>query len=192
MKFCSQCGSKNINYSVPSGDNRKRYHCLDCNSVFYENPKIVAGCIPVWEDKILLCKRGIEPRYGLWTLPAGFMENGETTKEAAERETLEEAGTLVSDSKLYTLFNLPQINQVYMMFLAHLNEPVFKAGEESLDCKLCLESEIPWSQIAFPTITYSLELFFKDRTDGKFSMHIGDLIREKSTSKLTNLASYSY
>ena len=140
----------------------------------------------------MLCKRGIEPRYGLWTLPAGFMENGETTKEAAERETLEEAGTLVSDSKLYTLFNLPQINQVYMMFLARLNEPVFKAGEESLDCKLCLESEIPWSQIAFPTITYSLELFFKDRTDGKFCMHIGDLIREKSTSKLTNLASYSY
>ncbi len=113
MRFCSQCGSKNISYSIPSGDNRKRYHCLSCNSVFYENPKIVAGCIPVWEDKILLCKRGIEPRYGLWTLPAGFMENGETTREAAERETLEEAGTLVTRSKLYTLFNLPQINQVY-------------------------------------------------------------------------------
>ena len=125
MKFCSQCGSKNISYSIPSGDNRKRYHCLNCNSVFYENPKIVAGCIPVWEDKILLCKRGIEPRYGLWTLPAGFMENGETTREAAERETLEEAGTLVTRSKLYTLFNLPQINQVYMMFLSHLTEPVF-------------------------------------------------------------------
>ena len=121
------------------------------------------------------------------------MENGETfTKEAAEREISEEAGTLVTDSKLYTLFNLPQINQVYMMFLSRLNEPVFKAGEESLDCKLCLESEIPWSQIAFPTITYSLQLFFKDRSDGKFSMHIGDLIREKSTSKLTNLASYNY
>ena len=192
MRFCSQCGSKNISYSVPSGDNRKRYHCLSCNSVFYENPKIVAGCIPVWEDKILLCKRGIEPRYGLWTLPAGFMENGETTREAAERETLEEAGTLVTRSKLYTLFNLPQINQVYMMFLSHLTEPVFKAGEESLDCKLCLESEIPWDKIAFPTITYSLQLFFKDRKDGKFSMHIGDLIREESKSKLKNLSSYSY
>ncbi len=179
-------------YSVPAGDNRRRYHCSDCQSVFYENPKIVAGCIPVWENKILLCKRGIEPRYGLWTLPAGFMENGETTLEAAERETLEEAGTRVKDSRLYALFSLPQINQVYMMFLSQLCEPVFKAGEESLDCKLCLESEIPWEQIAFPTITYSLKLFFKDRTNGKFFMHTGDLIRKESTSKLVNLSSFSY
>ena len=192
MKFCSQCGSKNIEYSVPSGDNRQRYHCLDCNSVFYENPKIVAGCIPVWKDKILMCKRGIEPRYGLWTLPAGFMENGESTKEAAERETMEEAGTKVKDSRLYALFNLPQINQVYMMFLSNLYEPAFKAGEESLDCKLCLESEIPWDQIAFPTITYSLKLFFKDRSNGRFFLHTADLKREKSSSKLINLASYSY
>ncbi|MEC8148476.1 MAG: NUDIX hydrolase [Pseudomonadota bacterium] len=192
MKFCSQCGSKNIEYSVPLGDNRQRYHCLDCNSVFYENPKIVAGCIPVWKDKILMCKRGIEPRYGLWTLPAGFMENGESTKEAAERETMEEAGTKVKDSRLYALFNLPQINQVYMMFLSNLYEPAFKAGEESLDCKLCLESEIPWDQIAFPTITYSLKLFFKDRSNGRFFLHTADLKREKSSSKLINLASYSY
>ena len=192
MKFCSQCGSKNIEYSVPLGDNRQRYHCLDCNSVFYENPKIVAGCIPVWKDKILMCKRGIEPRYGLWTLPAGFMENGESTKEAAERETMEEAGTKVKDSRLYALFNLPQINQVYMMFLSNLYEPAFKAGEESLDCRLCLESEIPWDQIAFPTITYSLKLFFKDRSNGRFFLHTADLKREKSSSKLINLASYSY
>ena len=192
MKFCSQCGSKNIEYSVPLGDNRQRYHCLDCNSVFYENPKIVAGCIPVWKDKILMCKRGIEPRYGLWTLPAGFMENGESTKEAAERETMEEAGTKVKDSRLYALFNLPQINQVYMMFLSNLYEPAFKAGEESLDCKLCLESEIPWDQIAFPTITYSLKLFFKDRSNGRFFLHTADLKREKSSSKRINLASYSY
>ena len=192
MKFCSQCGSKNIEYSVPLGDNRQRYHCLDCNSVFYENPKIVAGCIPVWKDKILMCKRGIEPRYGLWTLPAGFMENGESTNEAAERETMEEAGTKVKDSRLYALFNLPQINQVYMMFLSNLYEPAFKAGEESLDCKLCLESEIPWDQIAFPTITYSLKLFFKDRSNGRFFLHTADLKREKSSSKLINLASYSY
>ena len=177
---------------MPLGDNRQRYHCLDCNSVFYENPKIVAGCIPVWKDKILMCKRGIEPRYGLWTLPAGFMENGESTKEAAERETMEEAGTKVKDSRLYALFNLPQINQVYMMFLSNLYEPAFKAGEESLDCKLCLESEIPWDQIAFPTITYSLKLFFKDRSNGRFFLHTADLKREKSSSKLINLASYSY
>ena len=105
---------------------------------------------------------------------------------------MEEAGTRVKDSRLYALFSLPQINQVYMMFLAKLYEPVFAAGEESLDCKLCLESEIPWDKIAFPTITYSLELFFKDRTNGKFFMHTADLIRSKSSSKLTNLASYGY
>ena len=117
--------------------------------------------------------------------------HGEWRNYESGQGNFRRAGTLVT-RKLYTLFNLPQINQVYMMFLSHLTEPVFEAGEESLDCKLCLESEIPWDQIAFPTITYSLQLFFKDRTAGKFSMHIGDLIREESKSKLKNLSSYSY
>jgi len=183
VKFCSLCGSSKISFRTPDGDNRHRHWCESCKAVFYENPKIVAGCLPVWKDEILLCRRAIEPRYGLWTLPAGFMENGETTVEAAERETLEEACATVSDSRLFALFSLPQINQVYMMFLSRLAEPEYAPGQESLECKFYKESDIPWSKIAFPTITYSLEFFFSDRKEGEFKFHVGDVLRENGESK---------
>ena len=171
-------------YKTPQGDNRDRHCCAACGVVFYDNPKIVAGCIPIWKERVLMCRRAIEPRYGLWTLPAGFMENGETTLEAAERETREEACTHVVESKLYALFNLPQINQVYMIFLSNLVSPDFSPGEETLDCRLYEQEEIPWRNIAFPTITHSLKFFFDDRSKGSFSLHTGDIIREGSTSRL--------
>ena len=183
MKFCSSCGSAEIVYKTPKGDNRNRHLCRACDSIFYENPKIVAGCIPVWENKVLMCRRAIEPRYGLWTLPAGFMENDETTVEAAERETREEACTNVVGSRLFALFNLPQINQVYMVFLSRLVSPEFAPGEESLDCNLYQQDEVPWNEIAFPTITYSLKFFFEDRTKGDFIFHTGDIVREGSESR---------
>ena len=177
MKYCSNCGSEQIIQSVPKGDDRARHVCGDCESVFYQNPKIVAGCLPVWNDQILMCKRAIEPRLGWWTLPAGYMENGETILQAAVRETLEEACARVQVSHLFTIFSLPEINQVYAIFLANLTEPEFSPGVESLECKLYRKEEIPWGKIAFPTITQTLRFYFEDLQFGSFSQHIGDFLR---------------
>ncbi|MBT8446324.1 MAG: NUDIX hydrolase [Gammaproteobacteria bacterium] len=177
MKFCSQCGSADMQFQVPAGDNRPRHVCQRCDTVFYENPKIVAGCIPVWGEQVLLCKRAIEPRYGYWTLPAGFMEIGETTPEAALRETVEEAGARVTITALHTLINLPQVNQVYVMFLSELTDLDFAPGEESLEVALYREDEIPWQELAFPTIEHTLKFYYADRQRGSYGFHTGDIIR---------------
>ena len=174
MKYCSECGAE-VTLEIPSGDNRPRYICSQCETIHYSNPKIVAGCIPVWQDKILLCKRAIEPRHGLWTLPAGFMENDESTVEAAMRETLEEAGARVEVRDLYTMISLVHINQVYMMFLADMTDTDFSPGEESLEAELFGEEDIPWDQIAFPVIEETMRLFFADRAAGKFKRRIGEM-----------------
>lgn len=162
MKFCSQCGGA-VSQSIPKGDNRLRHVCGQCATIHYENPRIVAGCLPVWRDQVLLCRRAIEPRRGFWTLPAGFMENGETVEQAAARETQEEACARVQALSLYTLFDLPHINQVYMLFRAELVDLDFAAGEESLEVRLFAEHEIPWGELAFPTIGRTLEYYFADR-----------------------------
>ena len=167
MKFCPQCGSA-ISIVVPEGDNRERHVCSACDAIHYQNPRIIAGCIPVWEDKVLLCKRAINPRKGYWTLPAGFMELGETTEQAAIRETLEEAEADVQTDELYAVFNLPHINQVYMMYRSVLLKPEFSSGIESLDVRLFSEHEIPWDELAFETMRMSLEYFFKDRQAGSY------------------------
>ena len=176
MNFCSECGSDVI-HTIPDGDNRLRHVCLQCNTIHYQNPKMVVGCLPEWEDKILLCKRAIEPQYGLWTLPAGFMENNETTQQGALRETMEEAGARVEIEHLFTLYNLPYISQVYLMFRARLLDLDFAAGPESLEVRLFSEDEIPWDQIAFRTIEQTLRLYFSDRRKGAFGFHIGDIER---------------
>jgi len=178
MKFCSQCGTANIRWEVPSGDNRPRHVCGECNEIYYQNPKIVVGCIPEWEDTVLLCRRAIEPRYGFWTLPAGFMENDETTQEAAERETLEEANARVELLGLYTVMNIPHTNQVYMMFRSRLLDLEFGPGTESLECKLFREHEIPWRELAFPTIVHTLELYFQERRLERYGVHLGDIVRD--------------
>lgn len=162
MKFCSQCGGL-VTQRVPEGDNRLRFVCAQCQLIHYQNPRIVAGCLPVWGDQVLLCRRAIEPRRGYWTLPAGFMENGETMAQAAVRETLEEACARVKDLSLYTLFDLPHISQVYLFFRAELVDLDFAAGAESLEVRLFHESDIPWSELAFPTVGRTLECFFADR-----------------------------
>ncbi len=174
MKYCSRCGEE-VSLCIPPGDNYPRHVCTVCGKIHYRNPKMVVGCIPEWEDKILLCRRAIEPRYGLWTLPAGFMENGETTAEGAARETREEAGANIELGPLYTLFNLPHIDQVYLMFRARLLDLDFKPGDESLEARLFSEQEIPWDQLAFRTIRATLELYFSDRARGDFSFHFGDI-----------------
>ncbi len=176
MRYCSQCGS-GVSLQVPEGDNMPRHVCSACGTIHYQNPKIVVGCIPEWEDRLLLCRRAIEPRYGLWTLPAGFMENGETVQQGAARETLEEAEARVEVGALYTLFNLPHISQVYMLFRAQLLAPEFGPGMESLETQLMTEAEIPWDEIAFPVIHESLQLYFRDRAAGQFPLRAGSIRR---------------
>ena len=184
MKFCSECAHP-VDLRVPEGDNRPRYVCAQCDAIHYQNPKLVVGSIPVWEKdgelKILLCKRAIEPRYGYWTLPAGFMENEETTAQAAIRETEEEAGANVELGELFTLLNVAQVHQVHLFYLARLRDLDFAAGVESLDVQLFSEQEIPWDDLAFPTVRTTLELFFADRVKmregGSYGFHSRDLVR---------------
>lgn len=184
MKFCSECASP-VSQSIPAGDNRPRYVCSNCATIHYQNPKMVLGSIPVWERdgelKVLLCKRAIEPRHGYWTLPAGFMENNETTGEAAMRETEEEAGAHIKLGPLFTLLNVARVHQVHMFYLAELLDLDFAPGEESLDVRMFSEAEIPWDELAFPTIRITLELFFADRVKiregGGYGFHTQDITR---------------
>lgn len=175
MNYCSHCGSDQIAFRVPAGDSLPRHVCDQCGSIHYLNPKVVVGSLPVWEDKVLLCKRAIEPRYGWWTLPAGFLENGETLESGAMRETLEEAKARVALDPLYTVISLPHISQIYVMFRARLTDLEFGPGEESLEVRLFDEAEIPWEQIAFRTISRTLRLFFADRHSGGFGTHVSSL-----------------
>jgi ADP-ribose pyrophosphatase YjhB (NUDIX family) len=169
MNFCSHCGGA-IKARIPEGDNRLRYVCDQCGLIHYQNPHIIAGCLAIHNEQVLLCRRAIEPRYGLWTLPAGFMENGETTQEAAARETQEEALAEVDIDALYTLTSIPQLNQVQLIYRASLSEPKFGSGEESLEVALFKEEEIPWDNLAFSTIRNALSFYFKDRQAGEFPL----------------------
>lgn len=176
MKYCHQCGQK-TEHKVPDADNRMRYVCATCNVVHYENPNIVAGTIPVYQGKVLLCRRAIEPRQGFWTLPGGFMENQETTTEAAIRETWEEAEAKVNIDGLYTVINVPQIDQVHMFFRATIIDGKYGVGMESLETSLFDENDIPWNELAFPTVKKTLALFFEERKTEQFSVHVSDIIR---------------
>jgi len=174
VNYCSNCGQPVV-VRVPEGDTLPRYVCDHCQAIHYQNPKIVAGCIPLWGDKILLCKRAIEPRLGKWTLPAGFMENGETVQEAAARETMEEALARVRNLELFGMFNIPHVNQVYVMFRAEMPGCEFGPGMESLECELVTEDEVPWSELAFPVVQRTLSLFFQDRREDRVRIHTMDI-----------------
>ena len=167
MKYCNQCGDP-VLVRVPDGDNRPRFVCDSCQTVHYQNPRIVAGCVPVWDDRVLLCRRAIEPRRGYWTLPAGFMENGETIEQAAIRETAEEACARVRNLSIYTLIDVPHISQVHVFFRAEMADEQFSAGVESLEVQLFEEQDIPWSELAFRTVGRTLECFFADRRQGDY------------------------
>ncbi len=177
MKFCSHCGSADIGLRVPQGDTRPRYVCAGCGTIHYQNPKIVVGCLPEWHGEVLLCRRAIEPRHGLWTLPAGFLENAETIVTAAERETMEEANARVEIDGLYTVISLPHINQVYMMFRARLLNLDVGPGPESIEVRLFDEHDVPWEDLAFRTITRTLRNFFLDRRLGSYPLHLSALER---------------
>lgn len=193
MKFCQHCAAP-VLHKVPPGDDKLRYCCDGCAVVFYENPKNIVGTLPVFADKVLLCRRAIEPRYGLWTLPAGFMENGETTLQGAVRETLEEAGARIrpEDCALYTLFNLPYINQVYFFFLTTLRTPDFHAGTESLEVALFGEDEIPWDTLAFQVVKITLEQYFADRRSVQFPVRMFDLKYSAERQLQASLVSNSF
>lgn len=178
MNFCSNCGAR-VALRIPSQDDRARYVCDDCQSIHYQNPKIVVGTIPAWNGKILLCQRAIQPRYGKWTLPAGFLENGETVAQGARRETEEEARAQVDIVQPYLLFNLTFVNQVYLMFRAKLLKPDYAAGQESLNVRLFAEQEIPWDDLAFWVIHETLQHYFKDLAKGQFNFYMGDITRRR-------------
>ncbi len=176
MRFCSHCGSE-VERRIPEGDTLLRFVCLNCQSIHYQNPKMVVGCIPEWEDRILLCRRAIEPCKGKWTLPAGFMENNETMAQGAARETLEEANARVEIADLYAAYSLPHISQVYLLFRAKLLDLNFSPGIESLEVKLFEERDIPWDEIAFQVIRIPLERFLAERRVSQLAFHTGTIDR---------------
>ena len=184
MKFCPNCGGA-IELRIPLDDNRTRHICTACNMVHYQNPRLVIGAIPIWQDKVLLCRRAIDPQYGKWTLPGGFMENGESTAQAAIRETLEEASARIAIIDLYSMYSLPYIDQVHLLFRAELLDLNFGPGQESLEVRLFSEAEIPWDELAFRPVRYSLEHYFTERERGKFNLHMGELTPVSATARAT-------
>ncbi|GAA5236398.1 NUDIX hydrolase [Verticiella sediminum] len=170
QRYCSQCGSL-LTRRIPPDDTRVRDVCDNCGAIHYQNPRLVVGTVPVWEDRVLLCKRAIEPRLGYWTLPAGFMELGETTSLGAQRETLEEAGLQTEPGALFSMIDVPQADQVHCFFLTQVVDGAFAPGPETLEARWALEEEVPWDDIAFRTVSITLERFFADRRAGSFGVH---------------------
>jgi ADP-ribose pyrophosphatase YjhB (NUDIX family) len=174
IRHCKACGGPTA-YRVPADDNRERAVCDACGTVHYENPLNVVGTLPVWGTQVLLCRRAIEPRYGLWTLPAGFMELGETTEQGALRETDEEAGARVVLQGLFSVLNVVRVGQLHLFYRAALLDTEFDPGTESLEVRLFEEHEIPWDAIAFRTVRETLRCYFADRERGSFGLHCGDI-----------------
>lgn len=174
LKFCSHCGAK-VEQKIPPGESLVRAVCVLCQTIHYQNPKIVAGCIPEWENQILLCRRAIEPRLGFWTFPAGFMELGESMENAAARETLEEAKAVVEISSVFALYTLRKVDQVYVVFRGQLGSMEFGVGDESSEVELVSLENIPWEQLAFPVIREILTRYTEDHRNGQFQTHFGEI-----------------
>lgn len=174
MNFCNLCGGK-VKLRVPEGEDRPRFVCADCATIHYQNPKMVIGAIPVMGGKILLCRRAIEPRKNKWTIPAGWLENGETVSACAIRETAEEAWANIDDLQPYVFVDLHFINLVYLIFRARLLNQDFHAGSESFEVMLFTPEEIPWEDLAFPAVRETLKCFCDDLEKGKFPFHIIEL-----------------
>lgn len=168
MNYCSHC-SRTVVLRIPPGDSIARYVCDACGQIHYQNPRIIVGSLPLWQDRILLCRRAIEPRIGKWTLPAGFLENGETLEQGAIRETMEEAGGRIAITELYSVYSIPHVAQVYMIFLARLLDLDYAPGLESLEVALFLPEELPWEELAFTSIRFALERF----TQGHRGLQLG-------------------
>ena len=175
MKYCSDCGSSNLEFKIPEDDNLKRHICSECGTIHYSNPNMVVGALCVRDNKVLMAKRNIHPRKGFWTLPAGFMENAETVQKGALRETKEETGSDAKINMPYTMFSLPHINQIHFFFLADLLDDNFGPTIESIEVKLFDEADIPWDELAFPTVKKTLEYYFRDKKENKFNFREEDI-----------------
>lgn len=187
IRFCNVCGTS-VEFRVPDGDHLQRHVCPACGHIQYRNPKVITGIIPEWEDgRILMCRRAIQPRLGLWTFPAGFLENGETSGDGAAREAREEALADVEPLDLFMAINVPYVSQVYLIHRGRLRQPLFGVTPESSEVKLMREDEIPWDDIAFPTIWHSLRRFFEDRARGSYSLHSMDLTYRPAPPKRAEL-----
>jgi len=178
MKFCSRCG-KTVALTVPEGDNRPRYVCMSCEAIHYENPRIVAGCVPEHDGRILLCKRAIEPRSGFWTVPAGFMELDETLPAAAARETWEEALARVEIGAMIASVDVVQAHQVHIFFAGTLATPDFGVGAETLETRLVEQAAIPWDDLAFPSVRIAVEQFLRNRQSGRDDLLVCEAPRRK-------------
>ena len=174
IQHCRRCGA-GTEYRMPADDNRERATCSACGEIHYENPLNVVGTVPWWGDQVLLCKRNIEPRFGFWTLPAGFMELGETVAEGALRETVEEAGAQVEMQALFTVLSVPRVGQVHLFYTARMLNTTLAPGPETIEARLFHEHEIPWDEIAFRTVRVTLQHFFECRRSGAFEFHCGDI-----------------
>ena len=174
IHHCRVCGAC-TEYRVPTDDNRERATCTACGEIHYENPLNVVGTVPVWGDQVLLCRRNIEPRYGFWTLPAGFLELGESLAEGAVRETVEEAGANIELQGLFTLLNVVRVGQIHFYYRARMSNTDFAPGPETIEARLFREDEIPWDELAFRTVRLTLEHYFADRRSGAFALHAGDV-----------------
>ena len=174
IQHCRVCGSP-AEYRVPADDNRERATCTSCGEIHYENPLNVVGTVPVFGERVLLCRRAIEPRHGFWTLPAGFMELGETVAEGALRETDEEAGAQIELEGLFTMLNVVRVGQVHLFYRARMLSEDLAPGPETLEARLFREDEVPWDELAFRTVRRTLELYFDDRRQGRFGIHVADI-----------------
>ncbi len=174
IRHCRACGGEAV-YLVPADDNRERAVCTRCGTIHYENPINVVGTVPVWENRVLLCRRAIEPRHGLWTLPAGFLEIGESTAAGAIRETVEEAGAHIELEGLFSVLNVVKVAQVHLFYRARLVDTAFAPGPETIEARLFTEDEVPWDRLAFRTVEQTLTHFFADRRRGQFGVHSADI-----------------
>lgn len=174
MSFCTACGHTTIE-KIPLGDHQVRKVCTHCGTIHYVNPKVICGALALWENKVLLCRRAIEPRYGLWTLPAGYMELFETMEQGAARETREESEAEIEIEQLYCMYNIPRIGQIYVLFKGNIKEGQFGAGEETIESRLFEEEDIPWNELAFPSVERTLRHYFTDRKNNQFLMHLETL-----------------
>jgi ADP-ribose pyrophosphatase YjhB (NUDIX family) len=178
MKFCSNCAHP-ISFSAIEGEHIPRFHCVSCGVIHYVNPKVIVGCLPIWEDKVMLCKRGIEPQYGLWNIPGGFMENDETTEDGAVREMFEETNGRVNVIGLHTVFNVVPVNQVHLHYLVEMLDLNYSLTPESIDIQLFTEEEIPWHDVAFASSKFALKKYFEDRKNKTRNTHIGSLLEKE-------------
>jgi ADP-ribose pyrophosphatase YjhB (NUDIX family) len=181
VNFCSNCGSR-LEHRIPPGDHLPRFVCDTCGTIHYQNPRVVVGCVPEYEGQILICKRAIEPRRGFWTVPAGFLENGETLQQGAARESQEEALAEVEIGSLLAVVSVVGAHQIHVFFRAKLRSPTFGAGPESLECMLVTPEQIPWADIAFPSTTFTLQRYLEDRAAGRDQHHFTTMNRRSLAS----------